>query len=125
MVDDNNDFRENVEFFLTQKLGHTVIGSYINGLELKSSINAHSPDIVLLDINMPKMDGYETAKMLNWKNSGVKIIAITMFTDKAYMQKLVEVGFKGCVYKSDIFTDLPHAIEAVVNDDCFWPQNLK
>jgi len=124
LIDDNKEFLENLEYFVVHKLGHCVIGSYTNGLEFIETIPYNNPDIVLMDISMPETDGYLLTKMINWKDSQIKVIAITMFTNKAYLEKLIGVGFKGCVFKSDVFKDLPVAIEQISKGDYYWPEDI-
>jgi len=124
IIDDNNDFRENITFFITQKLGHKIIGSFPSGVEFIQSLPDYNPDIILMDISMPELDGYEITKMLNWHDSTLKVIAVTMFTDKAYLHKLIEVGFKGCVFKSRIFTELPEALRMVTEGYYYWPESM-
>ena len=124
LIDDNKEFLENLEYFVVHKLGHTVIGSYTNGLEFIDSIPSNKPDIILMDISMPETDGYALTKMINWNYNHINVIAITMFTNKAYLEKLIGVGFKGCVFKSDVFKELPVAIELISEGEYYWPANI-
>lgn len=124
IVDDNNEFREHTEFFITHKLKHQVVGSFSSGIEFVKRYAEYNPDIVLMDISMPDLDGYEVTKMLNWQDENLKIIAVTMFTDLAYLHKLIEVGFKGCVFKSSIFNELADAIDVVEKGHYYWPESM-
>ena len=124
LVDDNKEFLENLEFFIEQKLGHSVIASYTNGMDFYKDISKFKPDIILMDISMPGADGYTITKMVNWNNVHLKVIAVTMFTNKAYLQKLIGAGFKGCVYKSNVFRDLPVAINEVHKGLYYWPSDI-
>jgi len=124
IVDDNNEFREHISFFITHKLKYQVIGSFDSGVEFVKKYSNYNPDIVLMDISMPDLDGYEVTKMLNWQDEHLKIIAVTMFTDLAYLHKLIEVGFKGCVYKSDIYNKLSEAVTMVDQGLYYWPESL-
>lgn len=124
IIDDNNEFREHIAFFLKQKLHHKVIGSFSSGVEFVKKHLDYNPDVVLMDISMPDLDGYEITKMLNWQDENLKIIAVTMFTDLAYLHKLIEVGFKGCVFKSEIFNKLNDAINLVSEGHYCWPESI-
>jgi len=124
LVDDNKEFLENLEYFVVNKLGHKVIGCYTSGQEFLKTISTNKPDIVLMDISMPEMDGYTLTKMINWKNVHIKVIAVTMFTDKAYLQNLIGAGFYGCVFKSNVFNELPIAIEQISQGKYYWPDDI-
>jgi DNA-binding NarL/FixJ family response regulator len=124
LVDDNKEFLENLEFFIVQKLGYKVLASFSDGMEFYKKISNYKPDIILMDISMPGIDGYTVTKMINWNNVHLKVIAVTMFTNKAYLEKLIGAGFKGCVFKSDVFKELPVAIEEVSKGQYYWPVNI-
>ncbi|MGE4289233.1 MAG: response regulator transcription factor [Salinivirgaceae bacterium] len=124
VVDDNDDFRTNICFFLEKRLNHNVIASFADGESFFKAIEGLSPDIILMDISLPGLDGYSITKKINWEYHYYNVLALTMFKDIAYLQKLIEVGFKGCVFKSDVYNDLPLAIEAVINGKYFWPDGI-
>ena len=124
IVDDNKEFLENLEFFIVQKLGHKVLATFTDGMEFYQNLTNYKPDIILMDISMPGSDGYTVTKMVNWNNVHLKVIAVTMFNNKAYLQKLIGAGFKGCVFKSNVFRDLPVAIEEVQKGLYYWPSDI-
>ena len=82
------------------------------------------PDLILMDIAMPGVDGYETTKKTNWIYPELKIIAITMYTDKAYLEELIRSGFKGCVFKNKIYANLPKAIREVMEGKLYFPDDI-
>ena len=125
VVDDNNEFRNNIGIFLEKRLNHTVLASFADGETFFKEINNYTPDIILMDISMPVLDGYTITKRLNWEYSHYNVLAVTMFRDITYLQKLIEVGFKGCVFKTNVFNDLPKALEAVLNGQFFWPEGIE
>lgn len=125
LVDDNHFFRESINFFIETKLGYEVIGSYKDGEEFLNSKEYYNTDIVLMDIDMPRINGIKAAKLALWKAKDIKIIAITGFREKAYLDELIGAGCKGCVFKDDIYDELNAAIKKVYSGDFYYPDNIK
>lgn len=115
IVDDNNEFRSTLKFFIELKLNHKVIADVASGeefLELDSKI-IRDADIVLMDIIMNQIDGFEATKRITWKHKNIKIIAVTMHIEKVFLKEIIEAGFKGCVFKSNVFHSLEKALQEV------------
>jgi len=126
IVDDNLKFSDSFEKFLTSELKHNVIKKFNDGNELLDFFNSDkriTPDIVLIDIEMPKLNGILTAKQLLYNNIYLKIIAITMYEDKAYLTELLATGFKGCVFKSNI-QDIENALNSVYSNQLYFPDDI-
>ena len=114
IVDDNSEFRENLRFFLEQKLNHNVIAEAASGeefLALNETI-IREADIILMDIMMNQLSGIETTKRITWIHFNLKIIAVTMHIEKIFLDQIIEAGFKGFVLKTNIFNTL----EKTLND---------
>ena len=124
IVDDNKDYREGLRFFLNQSESHTILAEYGDGEELLNNDAYYFADIILMDIMMPKIDGYKAAKLLFEERPDIKIIAITMFQDQAYLLDLIQTGFKACVYKLNIYKELPMAIDAVMSGKMYFPEEI-
>ncbi len=126
IVDDNKKFGENLEQCLTQELKHTVVARFENGEDLLSYFDKSqriTPDIILIDIEMPKLNGILTAKKLLWDNIYLKIIAITMYEDKAYLTELLSTGFKGCIFKANI-QNIEAALNSVYSNQLYFPDDI-
>ena len=124
IVDDASSIRENLGYYLQEELKINVLASFSNGTDLLEYPDSHEADIILMDICMHGIDGFETSKALLWKYPYLKIIAITMYQDIAYLDALLGAGFKGCVFKSQIYKDLPSAIKTVVNGGLYFPNDV-
>ena len=125
IVDDNETFRNSLEFHLTLTLGYEIISSATNGEEFLALNNIHKADIILMDIEMPKLNGIAAAKKVLESYSYLKIIAITDYQDKAYLQDLIEHGFKGCVFKKNITNEIEVAINNVMNKKFHFPEDIE
>jgi DNA-binding NarL/FixJ family response regulator len=123
LVDDNKQFREAMKVYLDQALRHTIVGEAENGFEFLQRYE-YKDDVILMDLNMPELDGYTAIKQAFIRDTRIRAIAVTMFKDTAYLKKLIEMGFKGCVFKSEVFKKLPIALNEVVNGNLYFPDEI-
>ena len=110
LVDDNQLFRSDLKFFVENKLNHTVIAEASNGAEFLMLPNIGDADLILMDLTMDTMNGFEATQRLLWDYAYSKVIAITMDTENAILEKLIKTGFRGFVYKMDIFSLLQETL---------------
>src|SRR5215471_10605980 len=110
---------EIIQSFAKYKVLYTVS----NGKMLieKFKIARNIPDIVLLDINMPEMDGFETAKWLVEKNPEVLILALSMHEDEQTLIKMIKCGARGYLLKNVHRTELEKALDALVSRGFYYP----
>lgn len=125
LVDDNNEFRKALGELLEIEFSAKIIAEASNGKEFLELNNSYHADIILMDLFMPEMNGIEATKPYVWKYPHSKIIAITMHAEKAYLQQLVEAGFKGCIFKNNIFNELKNAVEAVLDNKFYFSDKIK
>jgi DNA-binding NarL/FixJ family response regulator len=124
IVDDNPDYREGLRYFLSQSGEYDIIAEYGDGEEILNEEKFYFADIILMDIMMPKVDGYKAAKLLIQERAELKLIAITMFQDQAYLLDLIQTGFKACIYKLNIYNELPLAIQTVMDGKPYFPEEI-
>lgn len=125
VVDDNKTFLEGIKFYLEKVLSHNVVGYASNGQEfLRCKDKTIAADVVLMDIQMPEVNGIEAVKKLLWYYRDSKVIAVTEFPGTAALRDYVSAGFKGCVIKSKIFEDLSDAIDNVLLGELYFPDNI-
>lgn len=126
IVDDNSEFRENLRFFLEQKLNHIVIAEAASGEEFLalSETIIREADIILMDIMMNKLSGIETTKQITWVHFNLKIIAVTMHIEKIFLDQIIEAGFKGFVLKTNIFNTLENTLNDVYYGKLHIDENL-
>ncbi|OFX26456.1 MAG: hypothetical protein A2041_00510 [Bacteroidetes bacterium GWA2_31_9b] len=126
LVDDHNLFRESLSFLLSKSKKIEIIAEAENGEVFLKLLDKMIPDVVLMDINMPNMDGIEATKRALERYPNLKIIALSMNGDEAYYYKMIQVGAKGFVLKKASSEELEEAIETVLNgNDFFSPELMK
>ncbi len=100
---------------LVKNLGHTVLFEANNGRDLIQKLNPDNlPDLVLLDINMPDMDGYETAQWLKENYPSVKVLALSMYDNESAIIRMLKSGARGYILKDSDPAELRTAIEALM-----------
>jgi len=106
---------------LVKNLGHNVLFEADNGKHLTNKLNAASlPDVVLLDINMPEMDGYETAQWLKQNHPAVKVLALSMYDNESAIIKMLRCGAKGYILKDSEPSELQAAIESLMTKGFYY-----
>jgi DNA-binding NarL/FixJ family response regulator len=125
LVDDNNTFRESFKLIMSRYEDYEITGEAENGVQALELLDKFVPDLVFMDIQMPEMDGIEATKRMLWRFSFIKFIAITMYNDEAYIYKLLEAGFKGCIFKDNIYDELDGALIQLANNAYFFPEKIK
>lgn len=125
IVDDNIKYRESLADLITQVLKYEVIAQASDGEDFLQISKNLRPDIILMDLSMPKMDGFLTTKKYMHQFPHSKVIAVTNSIERAYLVRLIEAGFKACIFKHTMFTDLQPAIEAIMLDKYWFPNNIE
>ncbi len=111
VVDDHVLFRQGIAALLNEQQGLKVIFEAANGLELIECLKKKSPDVILMDIQMPLMDGIKATKMVNAKYPEIKIIVLTMHDNEQMAFHLMENGASAFLAKN---TDIEIVIAAII-----------
>lgn len=125
VVDDNKTFREGFKYYVENLLNHEVIGEASNGFELLKLNNKQLADVIIMDIEMPDMNGIEAAKEVLSEMNTLKLIAITSYTDKVYLRELLNAGFRACIFKDNIYNEFEDALDRVMNNRLKFPIKIK
>lgn len=117
LVDDQTLVREGIKSLL-QLAGHiTIVGEASDGIEALERIPQYQPDVVLMDIRMPRMDGIEALKSLTEQGSPVPVIILTTFDDHELVLNGIRAGARGFLLKDVSLESLVEAIETVHKGD--------
>ncbi|MFT3946101.1 MAG: response regulator transcription factor [Agriterribacter sp.] len=123
IVDDHLLIAKAISSIIEQFKGYEVLYECENGKQLleKFKIKKNIPDIVLLDISMPVMDGFETASIIKENNPGVMIMALTMQKDDDSLIKMVKCGAKGYLHKNVHPAELSNALDMLTQKGFYYP----
>jgi two-component system, NarL family, invasion response regulator UvrY len=117
LVDDHVMLRKGLANLIQEINGYKVILESDNGKDFVTTIGLHKyePDIVLLDVSMPHMDGFETAKWITTNLPLAKILVLSMFDDEKSIIKMIRNGAKGYILKDSEPQELEIALNDIIN----------
>ena len=124
ITDDHSMIREGLKQLLELDENFRVIGQAGDGEECLRLLKKELPDVLLLDINMPNMNGIEVLEHLKKEYSGVKVLILTIHNEVEYLLKAVDIGCNGYVLKDSNFAMLKKAIHSVYEGDSFIQPDL-
>jgi len=105
--------REALGMMLSQSSGLEIVAQASSGREALERISAAAPDIIVLDIAMPDMNGMEAARRIRREHPSVRIVALSAHADKQYVLSMLDAGAQAYVVKSGPASELPNAIREV------------
>ncbi len=124
IIDDHKMVIEGLQLMLQNEKGIQVIGFALSGEDGIAQLPKLNPDIVLLDINMPGINGIETCKKLLKQNSDLKIIAISMHKESSLIKMMLSNGAKGYVLKNAGQEEVVEAIETVYQGKMYLDETV-
>lgn len=120
LADDHTIVLDGFTSILSTESDLKIVGTAKNGKELLQLLQANLIDVVLLDINMPLMDGIEATKEIKARFPQTKIIILTMLGDAAHIKQLVDLGVEGYLLKNTDKKTLLHAIHTIYNGSNYF-----
>ncbi len=123
IADDQELMRQSLKMILGGVEDFEVTGAVSNGTDVIRSIRENKPDVILMDVRMPKMDGVVCTKIIKENEPDIKIIILTTFDDDEYVFNAIKNGASGYLLKGVSFEELIEAIRkvhsgmAIMNDD--------
>ena len=125
IADDHAMIRSGVRSLLQKSKEWTVVGEAVNGKEAIEKFNQLAPDLLILDISMPDMNGMECARLLLSESPEAKIIILSMYDDEDYISRCMEYGVKGYVIKSETGDELEYAVKTVLKGQSYFSSQVQ
>jgi DNA-binding NarL/FixJ family response regulator len=119
LVDDHKLLRDTLRMFLESREDIQVVGEAGNGAEAVQGVLGLQPDLVLMDLSLPDLDGVEATAQIIKGLPDIKVIAVTMHPEQLYLLKFLEAGGMGYIHKSAADRELLEAIEQVQQGQIF------
>ena len=125
IADDHTLLRKALAKLVNSFEDYSILFEADNGMEIKKKINEHLvPDLVLLDVNMPRMDGFETAAWLNKNYPKIKVLALSMLSDERTIIRMLRQGARGYILKNVEPEELKKALDSLVKKNFYLSEEI-
>jgi len=124
IVDDHTILRQGVKALLDNQEGIQVVGEAPDGREALKITDEVKPDVILMDIAMPGLNGLEATRRIKNKHPQIKILVLTMYTNEEYISQILKAGADGYLVKETAYDDLVSAIKAVQSGEAFMSPSI-
>lgn len=119
LADDHAVLRSGLKMLLNAQKDFVVVGEAADGLEALEAVQRNSPDLLLLDISMPKSDGLQVLQQVRRLHPSVRVLVLTMHEEEGYLRRALEVGAAGYCPKSAADAELISAVRAVMHGNVY------
>src|SRR5664279_2969807 len=124
IADDHGIVREGLKFVLQQEADLEVVGEAEDGRETVRLAERLEPDVIVMDIGMPQLNGIDATAQILRRTPDVKVVILSMHEDEVYLLRALTAGVKGYLVKGSAFGDLPAAVRAVMAGKCFFSPSI-
>ena len=124
IADDHKMVMEGLKCLLELDKAYNVVGEAGDGYECLDVVSKTNPDIIIMDINMPNLDGLQTLKIMRQENINKKVIMVTLYDDVDYLIKALDYKCNGYVLKNSDFSILKDAIDSVEKNEIYVEPSL-
>lgn len=114
LADDHKMLRDGLRQLIERQTGMTVVGEAADGCALLELVRADPPDVVVIDVTMPGMNGIEATRHIRGVSDAVRVIVLSMHADRRFVIESLKAGASGYLLKDDGFDELVRAIELVM-----------
>lgn len=124
LVDDHEIMRQGLYLLLEKQPEIEVVGQAQNGRMAVELAREHKPDVIVMDVNMPGLDGVDATRQILQGNGDVKIVALSMHSKKGFIVEMLKAGACGYVLKESAFSELIAAINAVMSGEVYLSSKI-
>lgn len=124
IADDHQLFNDGMKMMLSPEPDLQVVGQVFSGKDVLDAVHRLAPDVILLDINMPHLNGLEVAMQLTKSFPAVKIIILTMYNDRKFVEDCQKMGVQGYVLKNSGVDEVIEAIQTVTAGKKYYDSKL-
>jgi len=124
IADDHKIFRNGLKATLEDNPDFDLIVEASNGKQLLAQLAANVPDVILMDIKMPEMDGIQTTAAVKQRYPNVKVLALSMFNEDKYIVDMMKAGASGYLLKNAEPEEIIEAISTVFHKDYYFNEHL-
>jgi DNA-binding NarL/FixJ family response regulator len=124
IADDHQLFRNGLKLLLDTSPEFRVAGEAANGNELLDLMTETEADLILMDINMPEMDGIEATRRIMQSYPAVSVVALSMYGEEEYYYNMVDAGAKGFLLKDSDIKEVKEAVLTVIKGGSYFSQEL-
>ena len=119
LADDHGIVREGLKALINSQAGMEVVGEAADGRTACARAREMRPDVVVMDVSMPELNGVQATRELRSQCPDVKVLALTVHEERSYLRDLIEAGASGYVLKRSAAEDLVHAVQVVARGDVY------
>ncbi|MGH9445404.1 MAG: response regulator [Terriglobia bacterium] len=124
VADDHESIRRGIEEVIKAGTGMQMCGEAANGLEAVRKAKQLRPDVTVIDVNMPEMNGIEATRQILKERPGAEVLILTVFESEQIITELLKAGAHGYMLKSDVAKDLLFAIESLCHHRPFFTSKV-
>ena len=125
IADDHAMIRDGVKNLIKQNKDLIVVGEANSGSQTLELYETHNPDLLIIDISMPDMNGMEISRTILSRNPKANIIILSMYDDEDYISRCLEYGVKGYVVKNESGSELEYAIKSVLSGKNYFSRQAQ